>query len=183
MTNIKINKLQATLLNEDLDLLAIVPGSNFLYLTGGNFHLMERPTILLISKKNKPIAILPALEIDSFKKLNLDSDIFEWEDSDGYQSAFIKAFEKLGIVKKIGIEGQRMRVFESQAIEKASPGIEIINAHKFINNIRLKKDENEILNLRKAVKIAEKKTKSIIIPKTKPLVVKKAYYSFDSSKY
>ena len=28
-----------------------------------------------------------------------------------------------------------MRVFESQAIEKASPNIEIINAHKFINNI------------------------------------------------
>ena len=162
MTNIKINKLQATLLDEDLDLLAIVPGSNFLYLTGGNFHLMERPTILLISKKNKPIAILPALEIDSFKKLNLDSDIFEWEDSDGYQSAFSKAFEKLGIVKKIGIEGQRMRVFESQAIEKASPGIEIINAHKFINNIRLKKDENEILNLRKAVKIAEKTLKETI---------------------
>ena len=61
MTNKKINKLQAALIDENLDLLAIVPGSNFLYLTGGNFHLMERPTILLISKQNKPIAILPVL--------------------------------------------------------------------------------------------------------------------------
>jgi len=156
MNNSKIEKLQSLLDKEGLDALAIVPGSNFLYLTGGNFHLMERPTILIISKHTKPIAILPVLEIDSFKKLNLDSNILEWQDSDGYQSAFIKAFEKLGLVKKIGIEGQRMRVFESQAIEKASQGIEIINAHKFINNIRLKKDENEIKHIRKAVEIAEK---------------------------
>jgi len=156
MSNSKINKLQKLLTSEDVDALAIVPGSNFLYLTGGNFHLMERPTILIISKDKKPIAILPVLEIDSFQKLKLDADIFEWQDSDGYQSAFKRAFEKLGFVKKLGIEGQRMRVFESQAIEEASPGIEIINAHKFINNIRIKKDENEINYLQKAVNIAEK---------------------------
>ena len=156
MSNSKINKLQNLLIKEDVDALALVPGSNFLYLTGGNFHLMERPTILIISKNQKPIAILPVLEIDSFKKLKLDADIFEWQDSDGYQAAFSNAFKKLGLVKKIGIEGQRMRVFESQAIEKASPGIEIINAHKFINQIRIKKDESEINYLQKAVDIAEK---------------------------
>ena len=83
MTSKKINKLQTALASEDLDILAIVPCSNFLYLTGGNFHLMERPTILLISKNYKPIAILPVLEVDSFNKLNLDADIFEWQDSDG----------------------------------------------------------------------------------------------------
>ena len=74
----KINKLQSLLKNEDLDALAIVPGSNFFYLTGCNFHLLERPTVLLISKTSKPIAILPVLELDSFEKLKLDVDIFEW---------------------------------------------------------------------------------------------------------
>ena len=44
-----------------------------------------------------------------------------------------------------------MRVFESQAIEKAAKGIEIINAHKFINKIRLNKDEGEINNLQKEI--------------------------------
>ena len=162
MTNEKINKLQTSLENEDLDVLAIVPGSNFLYLTGGNFHLMERPTILIISKNYKPIAILPVLELDSFNKLNLDAEIFEWQDSDGYQLAFNKAFEKIGSVTKIGIEGQRMRVFESQAIENAVKGIEIINAHKFINKIRLNKNKDEINNLQKAVDIAEATLKKTI---------------------
>ena len=58
MSNSKINKLQNLMITEDVDASAIVPGSNFLYLTGGNFHLMERPTILIISKDKKPIAIL-----------------------------------------------------------------------------------------------------------------------------
>ena len=38
---------------------------------------MERPTILLISKNIKPIAILPVLEVDSFNKLKLDADIID----------------------------------------------------------------------------------------------------------
>ena len=66
MSNEKINKLQSWLKNEDLDALAIVPGSNFFYLTGGNFHLLERPTVLLISKTNTPIAIMTVLEVEIY---------------------------------------------------------------------------------------------------------------------
>ena len=45
MTN-RLNKIDIIFNNSDLDLVAIVPGSNFKYLTGANFHLMERPTLL-----------------------------------------------------------------------------------------------------------------------------------------
>ena len=66
MSNQKINKLISILDNQDLDALALVPGSNFRYATGGNFHLMERPTLLIVSKTCRPIAILPVLEVESF---------------------------------------------------------------------------------------------------------------------
>ena len=59
MSNKIINKLISILNNQDLDALALVPGSNFRYVTGGNFHLMERPTLFIVSKTYKPIAILP----------------------------------------------------------------------------------------------------------------------------
>ena len=117
MSNKIINKLISILNNQDLDALALVPGSNFRYVTGGNFHLMERPTLFIVSKTYKPIAILPVLEVESFTKLNIEADIVEWQDSDGYQSAFDKVFDKLGSIAKIGVEGQRMRVIEMQAIE------------------------------------------------------------------
>tara|TARA_B100000427_G_C15509928_1_gene595698 strand:+ start:144 stop:1241 length:1098 start_codon:yes stop_codon:yes gene_type:complete len=155
MSNEKVEKIQSILDKQGLDAIAIVPGSNFLYITGGNFHLMERPTILIFSKTTKPIGIMPVLELDSFAKLDIDADVFEWQDSDGYQSAFDKALKKIGPVSKIGVEGQRMRVFEMQAIHKASQGIEIINAQKEISGIRLLKSNDEIDYLRKAIEISE----------------------------
>ena len=120
MNNQNIKKIISKLDSNNLDAIALVPGSNFRYLTGGNFPLMERPTLLIISKTIKPIAILPVLEIDKFSKLNIDAEIIEWQDSDGYQSAFDKAFNILGSISKLGVEGQRMRVFEMQAISKVS---------------------------------------------------------------
>ena len=155
MSNQKINKLISILDNQDLDALALVPGSNFRYATGGNFNLMERPTLLIVSKTCRPIAILPVLEVESFAQLNIDADIVEWQDSDGYQSAFDKGFNKLGSISKIGVEGQRMRVFEMQAIENSLPNIKIVNAQKLISKMRLIKDHQEIEHLRQAVKIAE----------------------------
>ena len=65
----RLNKVETIFANCDVDLVAIIPGSNFRYLTGGNFHLMERPTVLLLTKNSKPVVILPILELDVFNKL------------------------------------------------------------------------------------------------------------------
>ena len=68
----KVEQLQSKLIENNLDAFVIIPGSNFRFLTGGDFHLMERPTALIISKSYKPLAILPVLEVDSFKKLKIE---------------------------------------------------------------------------------------------------------------
>ena len=67
-SNKMIEKITSILNNDSnqLDAVALVPGSNFQYLTGGKFFLMERPLILIISKTHKPIAILPVLEVSNF---------------------------------------------------------------------------------------------------------------------
>ena len=57
MSNQRINKLISNLDDQDLDALALVPGSNFRYVTEGNFALMERPTLLIVSKNKKLIKI------------------------------------------------------------------------------------------------------------------------------
>ena len=152
-----IEKLQR-LLNDkknELDAFALVPGPNFRYITGGQFFLMERPFVLIISKSHKPVAIVPVLEVSNFINLNFDAEIIEWQDNDGFQSAFNKAFELLGNNFTLGIEGQLMRAFEMQAIMQASEGIKIKNAHKIISKIRLYKKKYEVENIRKAVDIAE----------------------------
>ena len=64
----------------DIDAVALVPGPNFKHITGGQFFLMERPFLIIISKFHKPLAIVPVLEVSNFTKLNFDADIIEWQD-------------------------------------------------------------------------------------------------------
>lgn len=151
----RLNKMLNIIKKYELDAVALIAGPNLTYITGADFHLMERPTILIIPKDKKPIAVLPNLEVDSFKSLDFDADIISWKDSDGFDGAYLNASEKLGELKKIGVEGQRMRVFEIDIMKKAFPNSQIINKHKEIVEIRLCKDETEINNLRKAIKISE----------------------------
>ena len=161
----KVEQLQSKLIENNLDAFVIIPGSNFRFLTGGDFHLMERPTALIISKSYKPLAILPVLEVDSFKKLKIDAEIYQWQDSDGYQDAFNKAFEKIKNCKSLGVEGQRMRVFEYEAIKNANKDLNIINAQRIISNIRLHKNNHDVENLQKAINIAETTlTNTITLP-------------------
>ena len=154
MTN-RLKKLDNLFEKNSIDAFAIVPGSNFRYLTGGNFHLMERPTVLIIKKNHRPVAILPSLEIDSFNALSLDAEIISWHDKDGYIDAFKKASQILGPLKNIGVEGQRIRFFESLALQESFKDCKIVNAHSLISTVRLNKDSDEIKNIEKAISISE----------------------------
>ena len=69
----RIKKIYEIIDSSNLDAIALVPGSNFRYVTGGNFHLMERPTVLIITKNKEVVAILPSLEVDSFNKLGINA--------------------------------------------------------------------------------------------------------------
>lgn len=154
MTN-KIEKIYKILNSSNLDAIALVPGSNFRYLTGGNFHLMERPTILIITRKKELVAILPSLEVDSFNKLGFSAKIISWHDKNGYENAFNEAGNLLGNISRLGVEGQRIRFFETQAFIENFSNITLVNYHKEISSIRQNKDEEEVSCLKKAIEISE----------------------------
>ena len=109
----RVNKIMKVIENNNLDAVALIAGPNMTYLTGADFHLMERPTVLIFSKNYKPVAILPNLEVDSFKALNFykevsdsheniyNAEIISWKDSEGFNDAFIKAGETIGNLKNV----------------------------------------------------------------------------------
>ena len=102
---------------------------------------MERPTVLIITKKKELVAILPSLEVDSFNKLDFSAKVFSWHDKDGYENAFKEASNAIGDIKKLGVEGQRIRFFETQALSENFSSITLVNLHKEISSIRLNKDQ------------------------------------------
>ena len=55
----RIARFQPALERSPFDAIALIPGTNLLYLTGLNFHLMERPVVALFTSNAVPRFILP----------------------------------------------------------------------------------------------------------------------------
>ena len=139
---------------QGLGAIALVPGANFHYVTGLHFHLMERPTLLFQTAENQLVAIIPELEREKWSQSFPQAQTFYWQDSDGYHGAFAKAAAAL-TGQMIGVEGQRMRVFEGDALRRHFQQGAIVDAETHLIDLRLTKSTEEIAALEAAIQISE----------------------------
>jgi Xaa-Pro dipeptidase len=149
--------LHAVLAATGLDGLVLVPGANFRRVFGTDFHQMERPLQVIVPRQGSPVAIVPNLEMGSFLPLGFPGEIFDWRDEEGYMVAFTKAAAALPQLQAstIGVEGQRMRVFDLFALRQVFPGASFSDAHADISSIRLHKTAAEIALLKEAIRLSE----------------------------
>ena len=139
--------------NAGLGALGFVPGPNFLYLTGLHFHLMERPTVVFVTAQGEMLAIMPELERSKWSDAFPKAHTFFWQDSDGYDLAFADCAAALPA--PVGVEGMRMRMFESEALATHLPQGALSNAEAQLAVLRIIKDADEIAALRRAIAISE----------------------------
>ena len=151
----RLARLRAAMEREDLDAVALVPGANFYYLTGASFHLMERPTLVVALRDGPLHAVMPVLERSRWQAAAPEADTSYWQDSDGFDAAFAALAARIA-PRRIGVEGQRMRVFEAEALRRAFPDVAILDAHAAISRMRLHKDAAEIEAMRRAIEISER---------------------------
>ena len=108
----------------------LVPGANFRRVFRKDFHQMERPLAVIVPREGEPVAVVPHLEMGSFQPIGFPGQVFAWRDEAGYMDAFMAAGQALPQLRqgaRIGVEGQRMRVFDLFALQKALPGAEFID--------------------------------------------------------
>lgn len=157
-SDLRLEPVYTILESEQLDAVAFVPGPNFQRLFAANFHLMERPLVVVIPCSGEPAAIVPDLELASFDKLGFPGNVFGWKDEEGYADAFEAAAASLPELKdarRFGLEAQRMRVFEQMALQKVFSNAQFVDAHAAISSIRLVKTRDEIEHLKRAIEISE----------------------------
>lgn len=154
LKNARMARLQNAMDRADIDTVAIVPGANFYYLTGINLHLMERPTVLFVRRDGSSYGVIPFLEKSRWAASMPEVETVYWHDSDGYDGAFSSLSRSL-TPGRIGVEGQRMRYFETEAIRRAWPGSSISDGQDVISHMRLHKDASEIAVIRRAIEISE----------------------------
>ncbi len=150
--------LHDVLARTGLDGVALVPGANFRRVFAKDFHQMERPLVVIVPREGEAVAIVPHLEMQSFKPIGFPGQVFPWRDEAGYMDAFMAAGAALTTLRpgaRIGVEGQRMRVFDLFALQEALPQARFIDVHGEISKIRLHKTAAEIALQRKAIQISE----------------------------
>ena len=139
----------------NLDAVAFVPGSNFIYLTGVHLHLMERPTLFVLTRDGGELAMMPALEKQKWSAAMGRAETVYWDDADGPQAAFSYLAQAIGPNKVLGVEGLRMRASEFLGLTQHWPLDNLLDADVALTGLRLLKDESEIADLRRAIEISE----------------------------
>ncbi|MBN1679146.1 MAG: aminopeptidase P family protein [Anaerolineae bacterium] len=156
MTHPRLQTLYELIDRAGLDAVALVPGSNLQFVTGLDFHLMERPLIAFLGPHIEPVAVAPALEQDRLVQCDIPFRVFPWTDTEGYQGAFALAANALKpVIRRLGVEELRMRVLEQAILREHLPDVTIELAGQTLAALRLHKDEAALRALREAITVSE----------------------------
>jgi len=151
-------RLAETFIKSGIDCIALNPGPSLMYLTGLDFHLMERPVIAVFLPAEAPILVIPRLESLKLEGLPFAIRAFTYdEDPSEWPGVFQTAFRAAGIeAAKVGVEPIRLRLLELRILEKAAPNASFISAEENLAALRKFKDESEVATMREAVQIAQR---------------------------
>ncbi len=158
-------RLATYIQNASLDALVLNPGPSLKYLTGLDFHLSERPVVVIFVPHTPLIIVLPDLETAKTTSLEFPIQVFPYgENPSIWISAFIQAIKSAKIEgsKRVGIEPRSLRFLEYQYLLDAAPEAQFVSAEAEIANLRIRKDEYEISAMRKAVIIAQNALKATL---------------------
>lgn len=157
MTSERLSRLRELMREHKLEALVLNPGQTLTYLTGLQFHLMERPTLLIVPLSELPVMVLPELESGKLALLRFPVKAFTYGDNPALWGDVIRAACKASGLndKKVGLEPLRMRFMELTHLQRAAPQAQFISGETALNALRIQKDHQEVEAMRKAVKIAE----------------------------
>jgi Xaa-Pro dipeptidase len=163
MTEQRIAKLLQLAVQHRFDAIAIMPGPNMQYFTGLHFHLSERPAVALFPVKGQPALICPAFEATKTQRSPIAWQLFTYVDGQDPREAFQAACRALQLDRsRLGLEAYKMRVLELRLFEQAASAITCEAADHLIAQLRMIKDANEIVPMRRAVAITEQALDEVI---------------------
>ncbi len=158
----RTSRLATAAASAGLDGLLVNPGPTLAYLTGLDFHLMERPVVLFVNAQGDAAIVVPNLELQKLDDAPIDLEAFGYDErTETWPDAFGKAMESVGLLGgKLGGEARNLRLLELEMIREASErrGVttQVLPADDVVGEVRSRKDEAEVAAIGRAVRVAER---------------------------
>lgn len=164
MIQSRLMRLNQLLLQSDFKGVALNAGPSLTYFTGLNFHLMERPVVLIYVPEKEPVLVLPRLEEAKILKIKENVRSFFYGENPGtWGDVFKKALRYVDAGETtIGVEPLCLRLLEYSLLRQAAQKVRFLDGSELIGSLRIVKDENEIALMQKAVDIAQDALQAVI---------------------
>ncbi|HEY0598230.1 Xaa-Pro peptidase family protein [Sphingopyxis sp.] len=129
----------------DIGALLIEPGSSLIYFTGVRWSRSERLTAAVLTREGEIAVITPFFEEPSVREsLAVDAKVLTWNEDENPLAAVAAWLGKRGLTKgRIGVE-ETVRYFAVDGLEKAMPGITVVNGAPVVRGCRMHKSPAEI---------------------------------------
>lgn len=139
----RLHALRARMAADDVDLLALGPGSHMRWLLGFAPHADERPCLLFISATSSAF-VMPGLNAEDVAA-QTDITLHRWSDGDGPAAALKAALDNVGSTSpaRLAID-ETLRADHALLALERLPGVDYCYASSVVGALRLTKDADEI---------------------------------------
>lgn len=141
----RIAKAKELMRANDIGALLIEPGSSLIYFTGVRWSRSERLTAAVLTREGEFAVVTPFFEEPSVREsLAVDAEILTWNEDENPLAAVAAWLGKRGLAKgRIGVE-ETVRYFAVDGLDKAMPGITVVNGAPVVRGCRMYKSAAEI---------------------------------------
>lgn len=141
----RIAKAKELMRANDIGALLIEPGSSLIYFTGVEWWRSERLTAAVLTREGEVAIVTPFFEEPSVREsLGVEAEVLTWNEDENPLVAVAAWLGKRGLAKgKIGVE-ETVRYFAVDGLEKAMPGITVVNGAPVVRGCRMHKSPAEI---------------------------------------
>ena len=167
MTSRPVQQVAAAVAAAQLDALVLVPGGNLYYTLGVKQRLTERPNVYVIYPDQTIFALLPAIEVASFRSAWPEAAVVPWTDREGYGAganqlgAFLRERSRHR-VPKVGVEYLNLRMVERELLLRGIGEVELVPAEPVLESLRMIKTADELENMRQSCRIVEAALERVI---------------------
>lgn len=164
MTKERLTRFLSLMEKMNTQAVALNAGSSLKYLTGLDFHLSERPVILLVTRIGKPVLFFPEFEREKAESSAIGLDLVPYSEDPGSWAEVLRpTVQSLDLINKaIAVPPESMRFLELDLLRQATGHQNFVSSAKLLKELLIYKDEAEIEQIKKAVSIAQNAMKALI---------------------
>src|SRR5690606_9651228 len=150
----RLAKAAGLLRAHDMDALLIEPGASLIYFTGVHWWRSERLTAAVLTREGEVAIITPFFEEPSVREsLSVEAEVLTWDEDENPLGVVAAWLARRGLAKgRIGVE-ETVRYFAVDGLEKAMPGVAVVNGAPVVRGCRMIKSATEIALMQLATDI------------------------------